>query len=91
MIRSLNRPAGFALARAHPILCRAQLQKILWDATALLSIAPPQADSNSPRRTGFAFDSTPQKGWMRQVQRLATALTITTVVNNPPAIATVVK
>jgi len=49
------------------------------------------ADGNSPHRTSFAFDSTPQKDWMRRVQRLATALTITTVVNNPPAIATVVK
>ena len=39
----------------------------------------------------IAFDSTPQKDWMRRVQRLATALTITTVVNNPPAMATVVK
>ena len=57
----------------------------------MLETAPPQADGNSPHRTSFAFDSTPQKGWMCQVQRLATALTITTVVNNPPAMAMVVR
>jgi hypothetical protein len=57
----------------------------------LLETAPPQADGNSGHRTSFAFDSTPRTGWMYRVQRLATALTITTVVNNPPAIATVVK
>jgi hypothetical protein len=72
-------------------LCKAQLQKILWDATALLQTAPPQADGNSPRLLSFAFDSTLKNGWTHRVQRLATALTITTVVNNPPAIATVVR
>ena len=82
---------GLAPRALTQSLCRAQLQKILWDATALLETAPPQADGNSPDRTRFAFDSTPQKGWMYLIQRLATALTITTVVNKPPAIAMVVR
>jgi hypothetical protein len=72
-------------------MCKAQLQKILWGATALLETAPPQADGDSPRLLSFAFDSTLKNGWTHRVQRLATALTITTVVNNPPAIATVVR
>jgi hypothetical protein len=72
-------------------LCKAQLQKTLWDATALLETAPPQADGNSPRLLRFAFGSTSEKGWTCRVQRLATALTVTTMVNNPPAIATVAK
>jgi hypothetical protein len=57
----------------------------------LLETAAPQADENSPRLVSFAFGSASEKGWTCQVQRLATALTITTMVNNPPAIATVVK
>jgi hypothetical protein len=38
-----RRPAS-RLARSPNKLCKAQLQKILWDATALLETAPPQAD-----------------------------------------------
>lgn len=57
----------------------------------MLETAPPQADGNSLRLVSFAFGSTPKNDWTCQVQRLATALTITTVVNKPPAIATVVK
>ena len=57
----------------------------------MLETAPPQADGNSPRLVSFAFGSTPKKGWTYRVQRLATALTITTVVNNPLAMAMVVR
>ena len=62
-----------------------------WDAIALLETAAPQADRDPPGRINFAFGSRRRKAEPGRVQRLATALTITTVVNNPQAIATVVK
>jgi hypothetical protein len=91
MIRSLGRPAGVAPALAKE-LCRAQLQKRSHDATVSLKAAPSLAAAAiSPRSGNSAFSSAPKDGSTCGIQRLATALTITIVVNNPPAIEIVVK
>jgi hypothetical protein len=72
-------------------LCKAQLQKRSRDATTSLkaTLSPIAAVINCSFR--FASGSTPRKDSTCRIQRLATALTVTTVVNNPAAIAMVVR
>ena len=63
-----------------------------WDAIALLETSAPQADRDPLGSNKFcARFGAEERLNLAGFQRLATALTITTVVNNPQAIATVVK